>query len=243
MFISLGNRTFTLTLWPVIFYFLLISLLVSLGFWQLDRAQQKQLYIQQQGQTFVQRITLFANTKTELAKLRYKQLTVTGRYDKAHQFLLDNQIYRGKVGYFVLTPLLLAKNQAVLVNRGWIPAPEQRERLPELPVMEKKITLTGRFNAFPSIGIKLKGADVPEKSWPARVGVVNADILAEKLGYNLFPFQVELNPNETEGFVRDWKTVTVMPAEKHIAYAVQWFALALTLTLLSLWMCSKKTDD
>jgi surfeit locus 1 family protein len=34
-----------------------------------------------------------------------------------------------------------------------------------------------------------------------------------------------------------------MPPEKHIAYAVQWFALALTLTLLILWISCKKYKD
>jgi surfeit locus 1 family protein len=35
-----------------------------------------------------------------------------------------------------------------------------------------------------------------------------------------------------EGYSRDWKKKSVMLPEKHIAYAVQWFGLAITLTVL-----------
>jgi len=56
--------------------------------------------------------------------------------------------------------------------------------------------------------------------------------LSEKLGYALLPFQIELDKSMANGYKRDWKSRQLMPPEKHIAYAVQWFGLALTLTVL-----------
>jgi surfeit locus 1 family protein len=54
------------------------------------------------------------------------------------------------------------------------------------------------------------------------------------------PFQIELDKNLADGFKREWQTATVMPPEQHIAYALQWFGLALTLTILFFWYSFKK---
>jgi surfeit locus 1 family protein len=43
-----------------------------------------------------------------------------------------------------------------------------------------------------------------------------------------------------EGYWREWRKNTVIPPEKHIAYAVQWFGLAITLTILFIWFGTKR---
>jgi surfeit locus 1 family protein len=45
------------------------------------------------------------------------------------------------------------------------------------------------------------------------------------LGRPLYPFAVLLDEAEAGGFLREWGPVTGR-AERNIAYAVQWFALA-----------------
>ena len=108
---------------PTIIYLCLVSVLMYLGFWQLDRSDQKRAFLEQQKQalssTTLQMPDVIASQVTDL---KYRQLEITGRYDTAHQFLIDNQISDGKAGYFVLTPLILSGEAgAILVNRGWIP--------------------------------------------------------------------------------------------------------------------------
>ena len=72
--------------------------------------------------------------------------------------------------------------------------------------------------------------------------VVDTDVLAKKLAQSLFSFQVELDSAEPNGYVRDWQTTTVMLPEQHVAYAIQWFALAATLTVLFFGYSCKKND-
>jgi surfeit locus 1 family protein len=176
----------------------------------------------------------------DITALKYSTVRVTGHYDNSHQFLLDNQINAGIVGYFVLTPFVLeGSTTAVLVNRGWIPL-KARAQLPQINVIDTQTTLVGRINSFPGVGIKLAGADIPAKSWPSVVGLVNTDVLAKTLGYPLFAFQIELAADQANGYQRDWQTTTVMRPEQHTAYAVQWFALALTLSLLFIRYSIKK---
>lgn len=163
----------------------------------------------------------------------YKKIRAIGHFDKDHQYLLDNQINQGKAGYYVLTPFLInGEKSAVLVNRGWLPLGTKREELPNIDVGNEERSIAGRINRFPSIGIKLKGAEIPTKTWPAQIQIVDIDVLSQHLGYKLLPFQVELDQDAADGYKRDWHTSLSMPPEQHTAYAVQWLLLAITLTLL-----------
>ena len=225
-------------------YLCLLPVLLALGLWQLDRSEQKQAWLNLQKQAVAtETLLLSAVMENSTETLRYRQVEVTGRYDVAHQFLIDNQISNGKAGYFVLTPLILTgETKAVLVNRGWIPLNSDRSILPDLQINQAQATITGRINDFPSVGIKLAGAEIPTASWPSVVQVVDSQVLAKKLGYSLFPFQVELAKELPDGFKREWHTTTIMPPEQHTAYAIQWFALALTLTILFIWHGFKHND-
>lgn len=231
---------------PSLVYLSLLTLLLGLGNWQLGRSDEKKqfLALQEQGLMLSDVITLTGRSEDNVETLRFKKTQVIGHYDQAHQFLIDNQISAGKVGYFVLTPLVLeGEAKAVLVNRGWIPLNQDRSVLPVLELSSKLITVTGRINSFPSVGIKLAGAEKPTDTWPSVIQVVDSQVLAKHLAYPLFNFQIELDKNLFGGFKREWQTTTIMMPEQHTAYAVQWFALAFTLTLLFIWYTCKSNDN
>jgi len=228
---------------PTLAYLCLLPLLIALGTWQLGRSEEKRIFLEQQEQGSASSEILQLSTTIEdnVDALRYKKVQATGHYDQAHQFLIDNQISDGKAGYFVLTPLLLqGQAKAVLINRGWIPLSKDRTILPDVLIKEKQTVVTGRINRFPAVGIKLAGAEIPTNNWPSVVQVVDSQVLAGKLAYPLFPFQIELDKDSPEGYKREWHTSTIMLPEQHTAYAIQWFALALTLTILFFWYSFKK---
>jgi surfeit locus 1 family protein len=231
---------------PTLVYLCLLPLLIALGIWQLGRSEEKRVFLEQQGQELASSeiIQLSKASEDNVDRLRYKKVQATGHYDQTHQFLIDNQISAGKAGYFVLTPFVLqGEAKAVLVNRGWVPLNQQRSILPDLQISSEQIQVIGRINQFPSVGIKLAGAETPTEGWPSVVQVVDSSVLARKLGYSIFPFQIELDKDQPEGFKREWQTTTMMLPEQHTAYAIQWFALALTLTILFIWYSFKKNDE
>ncbi len=215
-------------------YLSLFTLFLSLGIWQIHRANEKQDFLNVEAQRVNESVQLLSETSDDSVSLRYKPATVTGHYDTTTQFLLDNQIDGGKAGYFVFTPFRLQNgSKAILVNRGWIPLVEPRATLPNVVFeAENEITLRGRINAFPSIGLKLDGANQPTKTNPAVVGIVDANVLAKQLGYELFSFQLELDANSPNGFKREWSAAKIMQPEQHLAYALQWFGLAFVLTII-----------
>ena len=231
---------------PTLVYLCLLPLLIALGIWQLGRSEEKRIFLKQQEQGLASSeiIQLSINLEDNGDVLRYKKVQVTGHYDQAHQFLIDNQISDGKAGYLVLTPFVLqGEAKAVLVNRGWIQLNQDRSILPDVKVKDEQTVVRGRINHFPGVGIKLAGADIPTEGWPSVVQVIDNQVLAKKLAYPIFPFQIELDKDLPEGFKREWQTTTIMLPEQHTAYAIQWFALAFTLTLLFIWYGCKRNDE
>ncbi len=241
MQINFGRYTIKLEIFYTLTYLIFFAVLVSLGLWQLDRSEQKRAFLKLEDQrAATDVIQLSRDITSDVDALRYLKVSVDGTYDAEHQFLIDNQINKGKVGYYVLTPLILKDGAgAVLINRGWLPSALDRSKLPDLMLTQSVAHIVGRINHFPSVGIKLSGAETPSDGWPSLVQVVNSKILSEKLGYVLYDFQIELGSDMLDGYKRDWHAPTVMLPEQHTAYAIQWFLLALTLTIIFIWYCLK----
>ena len=67
--------------------------------------------------------------------------------------------------------------------------------------------------------------------------------LEQRLGYPLQPLVLLLDKDDAFGFIRDWKAVYGVTPDKHRAYAVQWFTLALVLLLIYLGVNSKRRPN
>lgn len=221
---------------PTLVFVPIFSCLLCLGYWQLDRAGGKQVLLEQQSLRRKQvSIQLDGNNDT-VEYLRYRPVVLKGTYDVEHQFLIDNRVVNGRVGFFVLTPLRIqSSKRTVLVNRGWVPLGDDRNKLPEVGMDPREVTVTGIIDRFPGVGFELEGAGTPSEDWPGIVQVVDASILSEVLGYSLLPFQVLLDSDAGQGYYRHWVLKTSMPPWKHRAYAFQWFALATVLAALYFW--------
>jgi len=61
------------------------------------------------------------------------------------------------------------------------------------------------------------------------------------LDYPIAGYQLLLDPDAADGFARAWQP-QVMTPEKHIAYAVQWFGLAIALFIIYIVVNLKKVS-
>jgi surfeit locus 1 family protein len=154
---------------------------------------------------------------------RYLRVSLSGRFDPAHQFLLDNRSHESVAGVEVLTPFILDDSSAVLVNRGWLPFGATRQDLPAVDVGGERRTLVGRIDELPRPGIWLKPPAAT--GWPRLVQYPRMEELSFQLGRKLAPRQVLLDPAVPDGYVREW-IVPGTTADRHLGYAVQWFAFA-----------------
>lgn len=223
-------------------YVCLLGLFVSLGGWQLIRAEGKRELLAQQAEAQAGPVFTITDSMNYDQTQRYVKIRVTGEYDQKHQFLIDNQVLNRRAGYFVLTPFLPEhQQQAVLVNRGWVPANYDRNQLPDLAIQNTKAEISGRINNFPSVGLVLAGAEIPTEGWPSVVQVVDSQILANKLKYPLHKFQIQLDKDLDDGYQRTWTSaIQSIPPAKHMAYAMQWFSFALILTIIFVVMTMKR---
>ncbi len=214
---------------------LVLPLLLTLGFWQLDRARQK-AELQEAFAEQVQQppASLVEVNPTDPAS-RYRRVIATGWYDGVHQLLLDNQVRDGQPGYHVLTPLHLTDGSAILINRGWLPLGASRRELPDVSVTAEPVTVRGWLAQPANPGLRLGDAAGGDLKWPRVIPHVDYLRLAILLGYPLRPAVILLEPGTSAGYGRDWQPrFGGYGPERHQGYAVQWFALAAALLILYL---------
>ena len=111
---------------PSLVVALLLPLLVSLGFWQLARGEQKKLLMDSYAERRAGEPVAVAEL-LHSADPAFRRVSLHGHFDAEHSVLLDNRQRDGKVGVELLQPFLdQASGQWLLVNRGWLPWPDRR---------------------------------------------------------------------------------------------------------------------
>jgi surfeit locus 1 family protein len=156
-----------------------------------------------------------------------------GRWLAAHSIYLDNRQMNARPGFFVVTPLQIAPDDVVLVQRGWVPRdPRERERLAVVDTPAGVVRIEGRIAPGIARLYEFDGA----ASGPIRQ---NLDLAAyaRETGLGLRPLvvvQLDGAAAPADGLQRQW-TPTVLDVSKHHGYALQWFALSALITGLYVW--------
>lgn len=210
---------------------LLLALFFFLGMWQLDRAEQgANLYQQYDEESRLPALTGLA-PNSDLDEFRYRWVEVQGEYLSSKQFLLDSMTHEGRVGYHVLTPFKPSNSSDwVLVNRGWIAANPDRKVLPEVSVGEGTRLVRGRADLLPQPGLFL-GELADSGFWPQVMLFPTFDALEARFERSLVSYQLLLDTEFSDGFLREWKP-RALPPERHIGYAIQWFSFAGVLAVM-----------
>jgi surfeit locus 1 family protein len=217
----------------------LIALFISLGCWQLSRAKQKQILLD----LYAQRLTeapLQASALAHIPNPRFYQLTIRGYFDNAHSLLLDNKTWHGQVGYEVYTPFYSKTlPAALLVDRGFVPLGSSRSLLPSIKNREGTVTITGMLNLPPTYVALGQMLESQTLSFPLRIEFIELQQLAQHLHTPLYPYVLSLKADDPAAFSIEWQIALIKP-EKHLGYALQWFAFALTLLILCVLLHYKR---
>ena len=208
-----------------------IAFLVSLGLWQLERADQKRTIEAAILNANIGPVELIA-TGRELLDKEYYDVRLQGNYLSDKQFIYDNQIVDQVSGYYVLTPFILTDQLGViLVNRGFIPWNGQRERLADIAVDSVSREIKVQVSS-PIKRMELKATDV-SRQFPVLIQAIDFDVLEEVSKLKFVKVVGLLDPSSSDGYVRKWEPYTGS-IEKHIGYAIQWFLMALVLAIIGL---------
>ena len=217
---------------PSLLVLLLFPGLIGLGFWQLARAEEKrELLAAHQARQLAAPVAI-----AELANLAnpaYVRVQLQGYFDARHSFLLDNRTRDGQAGVEVLQPFHdQASGLWLLLNRGWLPWPDRRIT-PTFATPDTPLRLQATVYVPLGDGLQLQpGAQ--SNTWPRVIGAVKPDELWRQLSRTGLSHELRLEPGP--GSLRvDWPVVAMSP-DKHLGYAVQWFALATALLGLFIYL-------
>ena len=211
-----------------------MALFVRLGVWQLHRKAEKEaLFAQVQAQIDARKAqplaVAFAPDRMQAFDWAVGSCLLDGR----HVVMLDNQLNDGQPGIRAFAPCAVdASGRSVMVDFGWYPLGPNR--IMPKPLLPAQLDVQGLLMPPPSGG--LVADQVQKGNGVTVVTRIDARSLKQALGDTpVAPRVMRLDPALKVGGKRDFHVFpTTMPPEKHFAYAVQWFAMAAAIFVITL---------
>ena len=217
-----------------------LALLISLGFWQLDRADEKRAIEDKIAIANSANVELVVSTEL-LKDKEYYHVRLQGSYVDDKQFIYDNQIVDQISGYYVLTPFVLnGDSKTVLINRGFIAWNGRRDKLADIDV-EGEITEIKVQISKPVKRMELKASEITGK-FPVLIQALDLDAMSAIASIDFVSVVGLLSPESSNGFVRRWEPYTGS-IERHIGYAIQWFLMAFVLAFIGIRLALKQRKN
>ncbi len=241
---QIGHYHFAPKWWAWLAYLLVLLLLLSLGSWQLRRAAAKEVMLTAQDAAAKDEpldMQQWLESALPREPIYDRAVELSGRFIPNRSLLQDSQVHEGRVGYHLWTAVETTHG-LVLVNRGWLPSPADRSHLPAFVTPLEPLTLRGLWRPLPQPGLYLGENDCDRSLWPRVVQYPRLEELECLLQAPVANGLLLLAPDQPGGYVREWLS-GVMPPAKHYGYAVQWFALALALTIIFVGVNTRVTGS
>ena len=221
----------------LIFAIIFVPITISLGMWQIERANEKKLIIANYDKLLVSApIVLQKNQMLD----NWQPIETIGTYEDTIVYE-DNAINNGKAGFKVYHLFRNDDGTFIFVHRGFIERNLIKNNLPEVEIpAEKKLiygtTLFKQNNTF------VKNI---EESDSRIIQEFNASLLIDKYPMlkdkYLHPFLFNLDIRDVNKYQPIEKPVN-MTASKHIGYAIQWFGLCAALIILTIYAYRRKGE-
>ncbi|HKT98077.1 MAG TPA: SURF1 family protein [Paraburkholderia sp.] len=212
---------------PTLLILIVMAVTIRLGFWQRDRAHQKEALQAQ--------ITRYEDASPQsvgaapvaLKDIEFHRVRAKGTFMPERTVYLDNRPYNDQPGFYVVMPLKLDGGGYVLVNRGWLPRNiEDRERIAPYLTPAGPVEVEGIARADASRAFELgAGGSAAHQKIRQNLGVAS---YAAETGLPLQPFVIQQTgfvPAFKDGLVRDWP-VPVAGVERNYGYMLQWWGMA-----------------
>jgi surfeit locus 1 family protein len=211
---------------------------VRLGIWQLDRLAQRRDFnhhvLAARGMA-----PLSLPTAEDLMGQEYRAVRADGTYDFQDQVAVRNQFYNGEYGFHLITPLVFGTEaptgdlgaQAVLVDRGWIPAVGNGSasdwRKYDTPPNAAVAGLLRFAEAAPSFAGLAEPTPAPIDGRTDFWLSIDADQIGKQVGYPLLPVYIQKSP-EPNSSIPPIAAAAIpdIGDGPHLGYAMQWFGFA-----------------
>lgn len=210
----------------------MVSVLVSLGMWQLHRKDEKRALIA----ALTERLTaapVALPPKTGWPNLRaasdeFMRVTFTASFPP----LPDASVYSSGsalrtdisgLGKFVFAPARLADGAIVVINRGFVPEGSQVAT----EIFRETVKLTGYIRFPEKPGIFTAHPDTAKRLWFLRDHLAMAGANGWGQADQVAPFYIDLEAPVPVGGLPKPGPLQVHLKDDHLQYAITWFGLAL----------------
>jgi surfeit locus 1 family protein len=214
---------------------LAMTAFARLGFWQLERAGQKREMLGESTAALTSRVPQPLSVIADRARAGdYDWVEVEGRFADAPVVWLDNQQRNGAVGVRAYRVFVLQDGLPLLVDLGWAALPPDRT-LPKVQGDSQRAMLAGLLMPPPGQGLNV-GGPVAQSDGTLLATAIDLPTLRSVLELPaLAPRVLRPEHDDVLGFARDFDVLpNTLPPERHLGYAVQWFALAATVLITAL---------
>jgi surfeit locus 1 family protein len=210
------------------------SVLMKLGFWQLDRANEKREIIQAiELRQSAEPVMIGNLSKINKKDFEHQKLRLQGSYNNEKNILVKRQIHQGRYGYEVLTPFMVESDKRwLLVSRGWIEDQQGAGAIPVVEQVEGSVELVAGVH-YPTGQAFFKAGSIATDDWPLVLSRLNLQGLSSLFDQKLYPFLVRLDEKSPGVYIRHWQP-EVIKVSTNISYAIQWFTFAFLLLIVAL---------
>ena len=242
----LKNYIFKFKLIPTLIFAITFCGFIVLGFWQIDRADQKNVlnsnYTDRQQEAII--VLDKNNVIDEKSSLLWRKVEFKGSFINKQNIILDNQIFNQIAGFNIITPFKIkGSDSLVLINRGWHPNLKNRETLPIINEISDERILQGHIASFPVSGIKLGKNNIETlNSQIFRFQRLDAAELNYFFSAKIMPYMIYLDPIIDKELYGNFK-LPAPDSQKNYGYAFQWFAFAITLLIIFIRLSMKRKSN
>ena len=218
---------------PALLILIVVAVTVRLGFWQRDRAHQKE--------ALQAHITQFENAPAEpigsaplaLKDIEFHRVRVRGSFVADKVVYLDNRPYNDQPGFYVVMPFKLADGGYVLVNRGWLPRNiNDRTVIAPYVTPPGQIEIEGIARADATRAFELgQGGSAPHQSIRQNLDL---GAYAAETRLPLQPFVIQQLSDDGDKLVRDWPAPDT-DVERNYGYMLQWWGMAIAALTFGLY--------
>lgn len=221
----------------LIFAIIFVPITISLGLWQIERANEKKVIISNYDKLLVS--TPIALQKEQPLE-NWQPIETVGAYQDLVIYE-DNAINSGKAGFKVYHLFQNGDGTFMFVHRGFIERNLIKNNLPRIdtPLGKKNIKGTALFKQNNTFVKNIEESDIRIiQEFNTSVLIERFPILKDRY---LHPFLFNLDVRDADKFQPIEKPVN-MTATKHIGYAIQWFGLCAALIILTIYAYRRKGE-
>jgi len=205
----------------------MIALTVSLGRWQMHRAEEKEARQALLEARMAEAPLKLTGPVPSAEPLLFRRVRAEGEWIAERQVYIDNQIHQGRAGFAVITPLRLHGSDAVvLVNRGWIARGADYPRAPRVTVPPGAAVVEGLATTPPARFIELSSETIAGDVWQ------NLSIARYRAQTGLAALPVVVLADAPAAGLAPMGERPDAGVSRHREYELTWFALAATLFVL-----------